>query len=74
MYLYNTNVEFQLICFSKTWSKSYNEDDVCFTGYKPVDASCQGDLLDGGVALLIKDNLDYESLPKVKYKCFSSFK
>ena len=73
IYLYNIIVEFQLICFSEMWPKSYNEDDVCFNGYKPVVASCQGDLLGGGVALLIKDNLDYEPLSKEKYKCFSSF-
>ena len=32
IYLHNTIVEFQLLCWTKTWSKSYDNDDVpvCF--------------------------------------------
>ena len=36
VYLYNINVEFQLICSTETWSTFYNEDSAWFTGYKSV--------------------------------------
>ena len=35
-YLFNASVEFQLICLTETWSKSYNEDRICFIDYKSV--------------------------------------
>ena len=76
IYVHNTNVKFQLICFNETWSKSYKEDDVCFNSNKSVVASRQGDLVVGGVSLLIKDDTENEPIPTKKFlffTCFSSF-
>ena len=77
IYLYNTNVEFQLICCTETWSKSYNEDGVRFNGFiKSVVVYRHGVLVGGGVALLMKDNIECEPLIKEKFMpftCFTSF-